>query len=132
MTKIVQRPLPHPDRSRLRKMSLKTAISSQIQMKNKKNQTIDQSTCPVPNSAAETMSCTSTSLGEPAPCPQTKHTTAHFQCAEAKVPWALRFGCSQRSWPASCGETVTGCPPTRSGSLASPAVRGSDEGIGTG
>ena len=32
-------------------MSPNTEISSQIQMKNRKNQSIDQKTCPVPNSA---------------------------------------------------------------------------------
>jgi hypothetical protein len=35
-------------------MSPKTTMSNQIQTKNKKNQTIDQKTCPVPNSAAST------------------------------------------------------------------------------
>ena len=52
MTKIVHSALPHPDRSWLRKMSPKTTISSQIQMKNRKNQSIDQNTWPVPNSAS--------------------------------------------------------------------------------
>ena len=33
-------------------MSPKTVISSQIQMKNKKNQSIDQNTWPDPNSAS--------------------------------------------------------------------------------
>ena len=50
--KIVHSALPHPDRSELRKMSPKTTISSQIQMKNRKNQSIDQNIWPVPNSAA--------------------------------------------------------------------------------
>ena len=43
-------PWPIRDRSWLRKMSLKTMISSQIQMKNRKNQSIDQKTWPVPKS----------------------------------------------------------------------------------
>ena len=38
------RALPQPDRSELRKMSANIAISIQIQMKNKKNQSIDQNT----------------------------------------------------------------------------------------
>ena len=42
MMKIDHSPLPHPERSGLRKMSPKTMNSSQIQMKNKVNQTIDQ------------------------------------------------------------------------------------------
>ncbi len=54
MMKIDHSALPHPERSWLRKMSLKTTISSQIQMKNRKNQSIDQKTCPVPNSASIT------------------------------------------------------------------------------
>src|SRR5262245_66324315 len=52
MMKMHQIALAHPDRSWLRKMSLNTTISSQIQMKNRKNQRKDQNTCPVPNSAA--------------------------------------------------------------------------------
>src|SRR5258705_9171121 len=60
MTEIVHRALPQPERSRLRKMSAKTTINNQIQMKNKKNQSMDHSTCPVPNSAATTMAYTST------------------------------------------------------------------------
>jgi hypothetical protein len=54
MTKIVQIALPQPERSSLRKMSAKTLMSNQIQMKNRKNQSIDQNTCPVPNSAMTT------------------------------------------------------------------------------
>ena len=49
--KIDHSALPQPERSPLRKMSLKIMISIQIQMKNRKNQSIDQKTCPVPNSA---------------------------------------------------------------------------------
>jgi hypothetical protein len=41
-------------------MSAKTVISSQIQMKNRKNQSIDQKTCPVPKSLASM-------LGTPTP-----------------------------------------------------------------
>src|SRR6476469_7950516 len=41
----------HPPRSGLRKMSPNTTISSQIQMKNMKNQSIDQKTWPLPKSA---------------------------------------------------------------------------------
>ena len=52
MMKIVHIALAPPDRSALRKMSPNSEISSQIQMKNKKNQSIDQKTCPVPNSAS--------------------------------------------------------------------------------
>src|SRR3954447_26543727 len=44
--------LAKPPRSRLRKMSPKTLISNQIQMKNMKNQSIDQNTWPVPKSAS--------------------------------------------------------------------------------
>src|SRR4029453_717872 len=51
MMKMHQIPLAHPERSWRRKMSPKTTISSQIQMKNRKNQRNDQNTCPVPNSA---------------------------------------------------------------------------------
>ena len=56
MMKIDHSALPHPERSGLRKMSPKTTISSQIQMKNRKNQSIDQKTWPVPNSASITRS----------------------------------------------------------------------------
>src|SRR5215217_7999921 len=59
---MVHRALPHPERSSLRKMSAKTVISSQIQMTNRKNQSIDQNTCPVPNSATVTMASTSNIL----------------------------------------------------------------------
>src|SRR6476661_7453179 len=52
MMPITQRAFDHPPRSWLRKMSLKTTISSQIQMKNRKNQSIDRKTCPVPKSEA--------------------------------------------------------------------------------
>ena len=38
----------------LRKMSANTMISNQIQMKKRKNQSIDQKTWPVPHSAART------------------------------------------------------------------------------
>ena len=44
--------LAPPDRSGLRKMSPNTVINSQIQMKNRKNHSIDQNTWPVPNSAS--------------------------------------------------------------------------------
>src|SRR5262245_26168249 len=52
MMKMHHRALAHPDRSSLRKMSPKTTISSQIQMKKRKNHNMDQNTWPVPNSAA--------------------------------------------------------------------------------
>ena len=52
MMKITQSALAQPPRSWLRKMSPKTMISSQIQMKNMKNQRNDQKTSPVPHSAA--------------------------------------------------------------------------------
>ena len=52
MTKITQIALAKPPRSWLRKMSPKTAMSSQIQMKNRKNQSIDRKTWPVPKSDA--------------------------------------------------------------------------------
>ena len=51
MMKIDQSALPHPDRSGLRKMSAKIAKSNQTQMTKSVNQSIDQNTCPVPNSA---------------------------------------------------------------------------------
>lgn len=51
MTNTDHSALPQPDRSWLRKMSLKMAMSSQIQMTKRVNQSIDQNTCPVPNSA---------------------------------------------------------------------------------
>ena len=44
MTKIVHSALAQPPRSGLRKMSPNTMISSQIQMKNRKNHSIDQKT----------------------------------------------------------------------------------------
>ena len=50
--KIDQRALAPPDRSSLRKMSLKITMIIQIQITNMKNQSIDQSTWPVPHSAA--------------------------------------------------------------------------------
>src|SRR6478735_1704889 len=52
MTKITQTNFAKPPMSWLRKMSAKTVISNQIQMKNRKNQSIDQNTWPVPNCAA--------------------------------------------------------------------------------
>ncbi len=52
MMKITQSALAQPLRSWLRKTSLKTMISSQIQMKNMKNHRNDQNTWPVPKSAA--------------------------------------------------------------------------------
>ena len=52
MMPMVHRALPQPDRSWLRKMSLNTTISSQIQMKNMKNHRNDQNTWPDPHSAA--------------------------------------------------------------------------------
>src|SRR5436190_20468563 len=52
ITKIDHSALPPPERSRLRKMSPNTEMRSQIQMKNRKNHSIDQNTCPVPNSAS--------------------------------------------------------------------------------
>jgi hypothetical protein len=58
MTKMIQMALTHPDRSWLRKMSLKTMISNQIQMKNMKNQSMDQKTSPVPHSAANNLIAT--------------------------------------------------------------------------
>ena len=48
ITKITQMALRPPERSWLRKMSENTMINSQIQMKNKKNQSMDRKTCPVP------------------------------------------------------------------------------------
>src|SRR4051812_43894620 len=51
ITKITQRALAPPPMSWLRKMSPNTVMSNQIQMKNMKNQSIDQSTWPVPKSA---------------------------------------------------------------------------------
>src|SRR4051794_34447761 len=50
--KITHSAFDHPLMSWLRKMSLKTTISNQIQMKNRKNQSIDRKTCPVPKSEA--------------------------------------------------------------------------------
>ena len=52
ITKSTQSDLAKPPMSWLRKMSANTVISSQIQMKNMKNQSIDQNTWPVPNSLA--------------------------------------------------------------------------------
>ena len=52
MTKSTQTNLAKPPMSWLRKMSANTVISSQIQMKNMKNQSIDQKTWPVPKSLA--------------------------------------------------------------------------------
>src|SRR5215216_7877129 len=69
MMKIVQRALPHPVRSRLRKTSPKTTISSQIQITNKKNQTIDQKTSPRPNSFTYNMAHTPCS-GQGSDCPR--------------------------------------------------------------
>src|SRR5690349_13386729 len=51
---MIQIALAQPPMSSLRKMSAKTVISSQIQMKNRKNQSIDQSTWPDPKSSAST------------------------------------------------------------------------------
>src|SRR5438128_6426508 len=56
MMPITQSAFAKPPRSWLRKMSENTMISSQIQMKNKKNQSIDRNTCPVPNSLARGIS----------------------------------------------------------------------------
>src|SRR5215213_2484209 len=56
MTNATHRNLANPPRSRLLKMSANTVMTSQIQMKNKVNQTIDQSTWPTPHSAANTFS----------------------------------------------------------------------------
>ena len=53
---MTQAAFAHPDRSWLRNRSLNTTISSQIQMKNKKNQSIDRKTWPVPKSDARGMS----------------------------------------------------------------------------
>ena len=44
MMKMLHSALPQPERSWLRKMSLKTMINSQIQMKNRKNHRNDQNT----------------------------------------------------------------------------------------
>src|SRR5215216_5724165 len=63
MMKIDQSAFPQPDRSWLRKMSLNTMISSQIQMKNRKNQSIDQNTWPAPHSAATNMNHSSSVVG---------------------------------------------------------------------
>src|SRR3954447_9841949 len=52
ITKIDHSALLQPDRSRLRKMSPKTEMRSQIQMKNKKKYSIERKTSPVPNCAA--------------------------------------------------------------------------------
>ena len=51
ITKITQIAFAQPDRSWLRKMSAKTVIRIQIQMKNRKNHNNDQKTWPDPNSA---------------------------------------------------------------------------------
>ena len=46
ITKMLHRALSQPLRSGLRKMSMKTVMRSQIQMKNKKKYTIDKNTPP--------------------------------------------------------------------------------------
>src|SRR6185369_7736869 len=51
-TKIVHSAFAQPERSRLRKMSAKMTISSQIQMMKKKNSSMDRKTCPDPNELA--------------------------------------------------------------------------------
>ena len=56
MMNIVHRALAEPPRSSLRKMSPNTTISNQIQMKNRKNHTMDQNTWPLPNALASTIS----------------------------------------------------------------------------
>ena len=53
---ITQKAFDHPLRSWLRNRSLNTTISNQIQMKNRKNQSIDRKTCPVPKSEARGIS----------------------------------------------------------------------------
>ena len=55
MTKITQAALAQPERSRERNRSANTVIRIQIQMKNRKNHSIDQKTWPVPNSDASVM-----------------------------------------------------------------------------
>ncbi len=57
MMKMLQAALAHPPMSRLRKMSANTVINSQIQMKKRKNQSIDRRTWPDPQSAASAMTC---------------------------------------------------------------------------
>ena len=52
---MTHRALAQPPRSWLRKMSANTMISNQIQMKNMKNQSIDQSSWPTPHSAKTNM-----------------------------------------------------------------------------
>ena len=52
ITKITHAAFAHPDRSCDRNRSANTVIRIQIQMKNRKNHSIDRNTCPVPNSAA--------------------------------------------------------------------------------
>src|SRR3954453_1873088 len=59
MMKIHHTAFAHPDMSWLRMTSPNTAIKIQIQMKNRKNHSIDQKTSPVPKSAANNMSHTS-------------------------------------------------------------------------
>src|SRR5262245_11504563 len=59
ITKIVHSAFPHPERSRLRKMSLKTMMSNHSQMNQRKNHKNDQKTSPVPKSAPITMICPS-------------------------------------------------------------------------
>ena len=54
MTNSTHKNFAKPPMSWLRKMSAKTVISSQIQMKNRKNQSIDQKICPTPHSVAIT------------------------------------------------------------------------------
>src|SRR5262245_19724725 len=56
MMPITQRAFDHPLRSWLRNRSLNTTISSQIQMTNRKNQSIDRKTWPVPKSDARGIS----------------------------------------------------------------------------
>src|SRR5262245_41518623 len=55
MTKMHHSALAQPDRSRLRKTSANTRISSQIQMNHRTSHNIDQNTSPVPHSAPMTM-----------------------------------------------------------------------------
>jgi hypothetical protein len=86
--------LAQPDRSRLRKMSLKTTINSQIQMMNKKNQIMDHSTWPVPNSAANTMSSISPSTGTPNPdIPPRHHSVRRFDGLAGRVTVGVTLSC---------------------------------------
>src|SRR3954468_4802013 len=59
ITKIDQSALPPPDRSWLRKMSLKIAMISQNQMMNRKNHNMERKTSPVPKLEATTMASVS-------------------------------------------------------------------------